>query len=106
MKIPATFKMMGMDYVCRELPEDLREDLHGLHNPADSTIYLDPTLKPQKLHATFYHEWMHAAFEAAGRDDLSENEGLVDTMGHLLYQFIKTKNGVAFAAPPQVKKAS
>ena len=102
MKIPATFKLMGMDYTVRELPQDLREELHGLHNPADSTIYLDPTLRSQMQHATFYHEWFHAALEAAGREDLSENEGFVDTMGHLLYQFVKTKKG---QFPTPVKKA-
>lgn len=91
--VPKTFKLIGMDYIVGELPEDQREDLHGLHLPSDSTISLDPQLPPQKLRAVFCHEWIHAALEAVGREDLSEDETLVDSLGSVLYQFLKTKRG-------------
>lgn len=38
----------------------------------------------------FCHEYVHALLIMAGRDDLSADEKLVDTLGHLLQQSLTT----------------
>jgi len=37
-----------------------------------------------------WHEIMHAVFSAAGRDDLSADESLVDAVGGLVAQVVRT----------------
>ncbi len=41
---------------------------------------------------TYYHELIHCLFDLAGRSDLSGDETLVDIMGGLLAQALKTSN--------------
>lgn len=93
MRVPLTFKIGGLDYTVQPLEATYRSELRGEHRPEDSAVYLDPTLKPQILLGTFFHELVHSLLEAAGREDLSENEAFVDTFSTLLHQFMKTKRG-------------
>jgi len=48
-------------------------------------------LRPEDtLAITYYHELVHAIFEALGKDELCNDEGLVDSFAGLLWQSIKT----------------
>ena len=67
----------------------------GAHHRGQARIvlYIDGDAPQQDLEHTFLHELFHALFEAAGRDELSSDESLVDTMGALLHQFMQTAKG-------------
>ncbi len=45
----------------------------------------------EEKESTYYHEVTHAIFEAIGREDLSNNEHLVDQFSRALHQVIKTQ---------------
>jgi hypothetical protein len=65
----------------------------GLWDMGASTIYIRRVHKgfppSMQLH-TFWHEFMHAAFETLGYERLSHNEQLVDQMGMMLMQAHQT----------------
>ena len=44
----------------------------------------------ESIEQTFFHEYVHKMFDFAGREDLSSDEKLVDTCGHLLHQMLAT----------------
>lgn len=46
---------------------------------------------PSVRHHSFCHELVHFLFHYAGRDDLAQDETLVDTIGGLLAQYEVTK---------------
>jgi hypothetical protein len=71
-------------------------DKHGCYGEYSwdtATIALDTRLERTLLEQVFMHELCHACFEACGRDDLSENEALVDAMGSLLHQALTYQSG-------------
>lgn len=49
------------------------------------------TINKEKQAQTFCHEWVHAALDHYGWDDLSGNEQLVDNLGSALYELMRTK---------------
>lgn len=73
------------------------QNILGLASFTQSIIYLADTHKgkpiPEDLIAqTFYHELIHAILDAIGQDeDVIYDEKLVQGMGLLFHQFIKTK---------------
>ena len=50
-----------------------------------------PDLTEQQEEQTFYHEFIHAALDSLGYPDLSSNEQLVDQIGSLIQQLMKSK---------------
>lgn len=90
-KIPTSFELGGQT-INISLKEGLsKSDAHGLSHYDSCEIWFDKDLKPNDLKAiTFYHELMHFVFHTLGRDDLKDNEGLVDSVGNLLWQAHKT----------------
>jgi len=65
-------------------------DTYGHWNPFKFEIYIADGLTSQQEDQTFYHEFVHAAFDVLGYADLSSNEQLVDQMASLIQQMIKT----------------
>lgn len=49
--------------------------------------------KPEQLLATYIHELLHIIFCMAKREDLSNNEELVDILSEFMTQIIKTSKG-------------
>lgn len=89
-KAPKQFDLGGYTFSVQQ-SEMQRTGVHGLTNYDKGEIWLDDRLEPEDLKAiTFYHEWFHAAFNAAGRDDLRNDEGLVDLMGSFMWQLFKS----------------
>lgn len=92
-KIPSSFRLMAR-VVTVTLHDDLRADddtnepVQGLGNWDKGFIKLNRNQEPSALMHTFFHEVTHLVFEAAGRDDLSTSEALVDLTGGLWHQVI------------------
>lgn len=63
----------------------------GQTHPNSFEIWLDKSIVPEDLKAiTFYHELFHAMFHTLGKTELYQDEALVDTLGSLMWQVIKT----------------
>ena len=63
----------------------------GAANYKDQCIYLDVDAAPEDTVAqAYYHELIHWIFFIMNEEELRNNEKLVDTMAHLLYQALKT----------------
>lgn len=90
--IPTSFKLIGRQYTVKRMEAVDAETMDGRHSIADALIELAPCSKQHQM-ATFGHELCHALFEAAGREDLSSDEALVDILGNLLHQFWQSKRG-------------
>ena len=88
MMLPKEFNLYNHTIKVRCNPSPLPIDRHG---DADySTLYTHDACAEVVAH-TFYHELTHFLLHYAGRDDLSEDETLVDTIGGLLAQYDQTK---------------
>ena len=67
-------------------------DNYGIADYAKNEIRLyTDGVNPSVVDHTFYHELVHFLLHYAGRDDLNEDETLVDTMGGLLAQYMDTR---------------
>jgi hypothetical protein len=93
MIIPKRFKMGAVDFKVKMLNKVDAEDSLGLSDNDEAWIKLKRGLNRQRLEHTMCHELMHCLFWAAGRDDLGEDEQLVDVMGALLHQYLETQRG-------------
>ena len=92
--IPKTFRLGGRTWTVRfEKIVGRDPDILGLCRTHDAEIIIKKGLKPETTQHTFYHELCHATFETLGWDDLSTDEGKVDALGGLLYQFLSSKKG-------------
>jgi hypothetical protein len=102
MKIPQSFQVFGhtvkvllvspeqlhsMDVAENEVPS---EYVYGMYHHVDKVIYLDSTMSGDLLETTYLHEKTHCLLEHAGRDDLSEDEGLVDLLSEIEHQISKS----------------
>jgi hypothetical protein len=67
----------------------------GAHNQRQARvlIYLEDEVPQEYLEHVFLHELFHAMFETSGHPNLSEDEGLVDSMAALLHQYLQTNKG-------------
>jgi hypothetical protein len=90
-KIPKRFKLMGhtINVVLVPLKQWKWDEDFAHWDIERLEIQVCKGRKSIELHK-FYHEVMHAMLEMAGRNDLSENETLVDTLGGLMAQFALT----------------
>lgn len=96
-RIPSSFTLGGHEFkvvlLSQEEMEDKAEgdDVFGMFVPQELTIYLErPSrkLKSSIVMQTFWHEYFHALFWAAGELKLTGNEKLVDKCGLLTHQMI------------------
>jgi hypothetical protein len=96
--IPKSFKIFGHTVKVKRVKSLKDED--GKVTLGESDIYkneirlLDNDTKfeltQSQKEQTFYHELVHMILDSVGREDLSEDESLVDLISGALHQFIKT----------------
>ena len=90
-KIPQTFELGGYTYRVTQKEGLSKGGAHGQTLYDLGEIWMDASLRPEDLKAiTFYHELFHALFNTLGREDLKNDENLVDSMGNLMWQFHKS----------------
>jgi hypothetical protein len=88
--IPSTFRLMGHTFTVELIPP-IRWKRKGAVGWFDqNTLTLEVLKRPGTItEQTFLHEFMHAVFYVLN-NPLYENEELVDQVGGLLHQAIKT----------------
>lgn len=94
--IPRTFKLMGHTIRVRVVPQSKWRHgagAVGIWLPDKYRIDVLAVQPESHRQQIFCHEFAHALLTLAGRDDLSEDEKLVDTLGHLLQQALTTFEG-------------
>lgn len=90
-KIPKEFQLAGYTYKVLIKPDIQTVGAHGMTRYDPGEIWLDSKLEPEDLKAvTFYHELFHAMFNTIGREDLKNDEAIVDLLGNLMWQYHKT----------------
>ena len=92
--IPKTFQLGGRTWKVEHLPIiDNDPDLYGDSDGFTCTIRLKDDLDPDAMQHTFYHELCHAICFTLGWEDLNADEGKVDALANVLFQYLKTKKG-------------
>ncbi len=93
--IPRTFKLMGHTIKVRVVPISRwrHKDAVGIYFPEKYRIDVKAVQPESHRQQIFCHEYAHALLILAGRDDLSADEKLVDTLGHLPQQSLTTFEG-------------
>lgn len=90
-RLPSKFELGGQTITVILKDGMSKNNAHGLSHYDAGEIWFDNQLKPEDLKGiTFYHELMHFIFNTLGQETLRDNEGLVDSIGNLLYQAHKT----------------
>lgn len=101
MKIPKSFRLLGATFTV-SFDDNLveREGLLGricynkheivLQNPKARGV---KDISKTSVEQTLFHEIIHAALGAAGREGLNEDEAFVDLLGQLLHQVMTTMKG-------------
>ena len=96
-RFPKEFELMG-----HKINVERDDDLYTSSQAIGIASYLDNIIKIQGKNncpavsvslqeQTFYHELVHFIFYLLGEEDLNQNEKLVDNIGQMLYQFMKTR---------------
>ena len=95
--IPRSFKILGHT-ITVELVDDLVEKhkAYGLCLYHEHRILLqvpteDLKITPSHLLQTFWHEYFHMALYSLGHQTLADDEALVDQLGQVVHQALKTK---------------
>jgi hypothetical protein len=95
--IPRSFKLMGHDIVV-EMRDDLIETCgaYGVCHYHEHRIELQAPNEEFKItHShlmhTFFHEFFHMALYCLGHIEMSQDEALVDQLGQVVQQLLKTK---------------
>lgn len=90
-KLPSRFQLAGQTIEVKLKEYLSKTDAHGMARYDDMEIWFDKNLRPKDLKGiTFYHELMHFVFHTLGHTEMRDNEGLVDSIGNLLWQAHKT----------------
>lgn len=90
-KIPKQFDLAGATFQVFIKEGLSKGGAHGQTHYDAAEVWIDKDLKPEDLKAiTFYHELFHAIFATLGKEELKNDEGLVDSMGNLMWQFHKS----------------
>jgi len=90
-KLPSKFQLGGQTINILLKDNMSTTDAHGLCRYDAGEIWFDSNIKPDDLKGiTFYHELMHMLLNTLGQDAMRDNEGLVDSIGNLLWQAHKT----------------
>jgi len=99
MKIPKQFKLLGQTIKVRNKRRLLFDnDSWGCSIFRTNQIQLLKKTKSNPINKewkeqSFCHELVHMILDRAGEEELCSNEKLVDLLGSLLHQFLKTKKG-------------
>jgi len=84
-----------MDKKSREQQKEWNTGIFMRHT--DEIELQPPTRKfamtKEEFEVTFFHEFTHQLFYAAGRNDLCDDEALVTVIGTLLLQYLTSKKG-------------
>ena len=87
-----SFQLLNHTIIVKDYPIAPDADVYGIADYKDNEIRLyTDGVNPSVIDHTFHHELVHFLFHYAGRDDLAEDETLVDTIGGLLAQYEQTK---------------
>lgn len=91
--VPSEFQLLNHTIKVGTSPALDYAGEHGSAIYAENTICLGTNTKvdPSVMHHTFCHELIHFLFHYAGREDLADDEALVDILGGLLAQYESTK---------------
>lgn len=91
--IPKSFELAGIKIEVendKELVE--HKGYIGEARYHDQKILLDMSVAPtDSTEQAFYHELVHWILYVMNEDEMRNNEKLVDVIGHLLYQAMKTR---------------
>ena len=91
LRIPKQFDLGGYTFNVYQKDGLSKGGAHGQTHYDLGEIWMDSSLKPEDLKAvTFYHELFHAMFNTLGKEELKNDESLVDSMGNLMWQFHKS----------------
>lgn len=84
-------KVSGIDYeiIYRKNPYDRGELVWGFTDYEYTRIIINENMSKQKKRQTLMHELTHIAVHEAGRDDLCNEEALINPLGNVLYQMFK-----------------
>lgn len=89
--VPKKFSLRSVDWSVDLI--DLQGENFGKCLFDRCKIVIDPNTqytKPRR-EQTFYHELFHAMLDELGYHELSKDEKLVDGLGALLYEYLKTR---------------
>lgn len=92
-KIPKSFQLMGHTYKVKLVKKVDSEDSCGEVNNDTKIIKLKKSNKAysqEMVEETFWHELIHAILDEAEYGELSKDEKLVERLGRLLHQALKT----------------
>ena len=92
--IPKRFELLGRTIKVNKTKKSKFVDAaetYGHWNSTKCEIFIAEGLTEQQEEQTFYHEFMHAALDSLGYNELSSNEQLVDQMASLIQQMMKSK---------------
>lgn len=70
-------------------------DADGLSHLHEYRIEIDKSSCSDLQESTYYHELVHNIFYASGQTKLNDNEHLVQILGSLIHQFVKTANFIS-----------
>lgn len=97
MYTPNKFEIMGQKIEIFYTDELLlQRSAWGLYNHPQQKIFIQTKdhhgneLSLDFMTGILYHEITHAIFDILGYSDLSENEDLVDRVGHIIKQIMET----------------
>lgn len=81
----------GIDYeiVYRKNPYYRGESVWGFVDYEHTRIVIKKNMSKQKQRQTLMHELTHVAVHESGRDDLCNEETLINPLGNVLYQTFK-----------------
>lgn len=93
LNIPKKFSMGGQEITVRVMKNIEKEGAIGLYRPLHNDIQIQTQVDKEDIHPSqteliFWHEFSHCLLSACRREDLSENEELVDLMAEFLYQSV------------------
>lgn len=86
----------GIDYeiVYQQSPVDNGQLVWGYTDYEHAKIVISSDLSGQKQRQTLIHELVHVAIHEAGRDDLANDETLVNPLGNVLFSMITLNKDV------------
>lgn len=88
MKIPGSFELFGRTIRVEVVP--LPPEDSGEWDADAGVIRIAPGKDDDGNYHAFLHEFVHAALEACGEADMSEEEKFVEVFSGLIHQMLKT----------------
>ena len=82
-KVPQMVNVLGLAY---EVAREDLDDENGFIDPRRQRIVISSRISDERAEQTFFHELLHGIFDQLGREDLYEDEQLVQTLAVGLHQ--------------------